>query len=115
MSLLSNPRHRIDVQPYKVVPGSIGQDERVPDGLPFIGFRCNVHLLSSTEIVNFGVRDFVDGSITATTWPWGEYARITYNGVEYDQDGAAILKDMSRRTRHYEVQIRKRNKKAGTP
>jgi hypothetical protein len=112
MSLRSRPRHKITVQPYREQAGSVGQKEHVPDGLP-LTVRCNVHLYSSSELVSFGVREFVDGIIHVyppQTWPWDEYTRITYDGVEYDQDGAAIHKKMSRSTEHYEISIRKRKK-----
>ena len=109
MSLLSKPRHVVTVQPYKQVPGTGGQRELVADGDP-VTVRCNVHLLSSSELVSFGVREFVDGSITATSWPFDENARITYDGEEYDQDSAAVPKKMGRRTQHYEVGIRRRKK-----
>jgi hypothetical protein len=111
MSLLSRPRHKVMVQHFTAVPGSVGQNEYVPDGAP-VEVRCNVHLLSSSEVVSFGVRAFVDGTITATSWPWDEHTVITWKGVEYDQDAAAVPKEMSRRTAHLEIGIRERKKKA---
>lgn len=110
MSLRSRPRHTISVQPYKSAAGTIGQKERVPDGAP-LTVKANVHLLSTSEVVSFGVREFVDGIIHVyppQTWPWDEYTRIVYDGVEYDQDGAAISKNMSSGTAHTEIPIRKR-------
>lgn len=109
MSLLTRPRHTVTVQPYKRIPGTVGQDELAPDGDP-VAVRCNVHLLSSSELVSFGVREFVDGSITATRWPWDENTRITYDGYEYDQDAAAVAYKMGGRTQHFQIGIRRRKK-----
>lgn len=111
MSLLSNPRHLVTVQPYKRVAGTVGQVELVPDGDP-VTVRCNVHLLSSSELVSFGVREFVDGAITATSWPFDENCRISYAGVEYDQDSLPVPYTMGRRTRHLAIGIRRRKKEA---
>ncbi len=113
MSLLTRPRHVVTVQPYKQVPGTVGQRELVPDGDP-VTVRCNVHLFSSSELVSFGVREFVDGSITAVSWPWDENTRITYDGVEYDQDSAPVPYKMGGRTQHAQIGIRRR-KKVTTP
>lgn len=107
MSLLTKPRHVVTVQPYKKVAGTVGQDELLPDGNP-ITVRCNVHIFSSSELVSFGVREFVDGSITATSWPWDENSRITYDGDVYDQDSAPIAYKMGGRTRHVQIGIRRR-------
>jgi hypothetical protein len=109
MSLLTKPRHVVTVQPYKKVPGSIGQDELVPDGDP-LTVRCNVHLFSSSELVSFGVREFLDGFITRVTWPWDENTRITYNGEEFDQDSTPVPFAMGGRTKHAQISIRRRKK-----
>lgn len=107
MSLLTRPKHKLTVQLYVKSPGSIGQDTYTPSGLP-IPVEGNKHPLTAQEIEVNGLQNFTTTNWHTTSWPGDQHCRVTLDGAEWDQIGEAKLFDMSARTRHYEVILRKR-------
>lgn len=107
MSLLTNPKHKLTVQPYQETPGSIGQETYEPVGAP-IPVRGNKHPLTAQETEDNGLQNFTTTNFHCLSWPGDQHCRVTLDGAEWDQIGEAKLFDMSTRTRHYEVILRKR-------
>lgn len=111
MSYITRGRHTVTVRPGVPSEGSIGQTEWTY-GDP-VTVQCNVHLATSSEVVSFGTREFVDGTISIyppNSWTFDEHCLITFNGVDYDQDGLPVQAQMSMATTHQVVQIRRRSK-----
>lgn len=107
MSLLTRPKHSLTVQLYEEVAGSVGQKEFQPVGAE-IPVRGNKHPLTAQETEDYGLQNFTTTNWHSTSWPGDQHSRVTLEGAEWDQIGEAKLFDMSERTRHYEVILRKR-------
>lgn len=107
MSLLSRPRHIASVQPYTAEEGRIGQKEYSPTG-DAVTVRGNMHPVRAQELERLGLQNFTTTAFHCLEWPGDQHCRVTLTGAEWDQIGEAKLYDMSARTRHYEVILRKR-------
>jgi hypothetical protein len=105
MSLLSNPRHLVQVQLRELVDVARGRTalQNVGGLLPV---RCNVQPLSSADrLVYGGATADTMRSITAVTWPGDLNSLVIFDGIEWDTYGDPQFFKMSPRTAHWEIRI----------
>jgi len=106
MGLRDTPRHTLLVQLREPVTGSAGQTEWRDAGSP-VQVRGNLHPASTDEIAAFGVQTADLRRFHCLEWPGDSHSVITYDGRPWDVVAPPQHFDMSPRTAHWEVLIRR--------
>lgn len=107
VSLRNSPRHTVMVQRWRRVTGSAGQAELVKDGAP-ITVRGNVHPVSTSETVGFGLQGTDLRRLHCLTWPGDGRSTAHFEGADWDVAAPPQRFDMSPSTAHWEVLLRKK-------
>lgn len=87
MSLISSPRHIVQVIPVEEViddSGAVNLVEKEP-----VDFACNVRPLSASELDSYGSKLTDSYSITAPpgAWVWDSNSVVIYDGERFEQVG----------------------------
>ena len=106
MGLLTQPRHRVTAVCRARKDGDYGEPVYEPNGVKKI-IRCNVHPLTSTEQLEWGVIDGVTRKIIAPSWPVDSHALIELDCKLWEQVGQPEHLNTSKRTNHWRVIIRR--------
>lgn len=98
MSLLSNARHWVSVEPAIAGAGKYGE-QTVTYGAA-VSVACAVQPLRAEEAVGLGVTVDTAYKILAKSWPGSVHSRVTWLGRTWFQHGETLHHTMSPRTQH---------------
>ena len=104
MSLLSDPRHTVEVQPHEPGEDSFGETW-VPVG-PRVTVGGSLQPQTSTEEGAYDIQALELYIFICREWPYGPHTRVYHEGQEYEQIGAPRRYRMSARTSHDDVILR---------
>jgi hypothetical protein len=98
MSLLSNARHWVSVEPALSGKGAYGE-QTVTYG-PAVAVSCSVQPIRAEEAVGLGVQADTAYKVIARDWPGSLHSRVTWLGRTWFQHGETLHHTMSPRTQH---------------
>lgn len=118
MSIRRNPPHMVEVQPMESRKSPRGVPEDVPVGEPVI-VPCSVQPVrewsTAEENRQYGLQLLDLRRVFATNWPGDHRSLIYFEGDEYETVGDPQHLNMSRRTAHWAITVRRRRKDKRVP
>lgn len=116
MSLLDDRRESLVLVPEIASTDDLDNPIRVPDPEPdnWVTVYGRVQFASSTENNANGQSVRTLAAFICRDFPAGAWAKVTFNGVEYDVDGEPIVSNGSDVTRHTTVALKARTAKPVT-
>lgn len=113
MSLLDDRRESLVLTPEINGDDDLGNPKRIPDPDP--AHRVTVYgrmqYGASTESEANGQSVRTQAVFICREFPAGAWARVQFNGVDFDVDGEPLVSNGSDATRHVTVTLRARNPK----
>lgn len=107
MSLLDTGNETVLVWPQVETTDPDGNPVRVPADAP-VTVRGRVQPVSSADVIAAGQQTSTRYRFSSRTAPLGAWARVHWDGRDWDVDGEPLTSNGSRRTRHVVAILRAR-------